>query len=122
MAERKNVKGSVDNLTDEDKTILLRTPPPVKSLVEYETTIKNGLGQEVSAIGIKTKVGNETRITGYRLPGSSEVVSNIQFYGSTKKSSTMLLNQAESKIRKMEGMEDASKRQIQNYIFENYTY
>ena len=119
LAERKGVKGSVDNLTDEDKLRLLRTPPPVKSTVEYETTIKNGLGQEVSAIGIKTTVGNDTRITGYRFPGSNEVVSLTQFHGSTKKGAEMLLNRAESKIRKMEGMEDATKRQIQNYIFAN---
>ena len=119
LSERKDVKGSVDNLTDEDKLRLLRTPPPVKSTVEYETTIKNGLGQEVSAIGIKTTVGNDTRITGYRFPGSNEVVSVTQFHGSTKKGAEMLLNMAESKIRKMEGMEDATKRQIQNYIFAN---
>tara|TARA_B100001559_G_scaffold12539_1_gene10902 strand:+ start:500 stop:2566 length:2067 start_codon:yes stop_codon:yes gene_type:complete len=119
LAERKGVKGSPDNLTEEDKARLLRTPDPVTSTEEYQTTVKNGLGQEVTAIGIKTKVGNDTKITGFRFPGSNKVVSTIQLYGSTKQGAEMLYNQAESKIRKMEGMVDATKRQIQNYIFEN---
>ena len=119
LAERKGVKGSSDNLTEEDKARLLRTPTPVTSTEEYQTSVKNGLGQEITAIGIKTKVGNDTKITGFRFPGSDQVVSTIQLYGSTKESAQILYNQAESKIRKMEGMEDATKRQIQSYIFEN---
>jgi len=120
LAERKSVKGGIDDLTDEMKAAYLGAPLPSPDVTtEKLTTIKNGRGDDVTVTAVSTKdaLGN-TEITGVRgLNG--KVIPISQFVGVTKKQAEDSFDEAKTKILLMEGNEDLTPRGIQKYIYDN---
>lgn len=120
LAERKGVKGSVDNLTDEMKAAYLGAPSPSPDITTEEfVKIPNGRGEDISLIAVTTTdaLGN-TEITGAR-SATGEVIPMSQFIGVTKKQAQESLIEATTKILLMEGNKDLTPRGVQKYIYDN---